>query len=243
VRSTGPDTGDDTAAEAEPGDEQGRPTALSLLKALGDNTRYAIYLELARSPVPLSTSDIADTLELHPNTVRPHLERMREVGLVDYETYSQGVGRPLHRYHLSSGAPSLGLEPPTFPLLARMLCQLAARAGVSADDAADIGREQGRVDGDAQRRRGLECVEALLERLAVLGFDPEPVADGLGTTIAFAHCPFADLAREHPEVVCHLHRGLVEGIAAAFADHDVAAFRTFTDRNACQVDLLPVAVT
>ena len=32
----------------------------TILKALGDNTRYAIYLELARSPLPLSTADIAD---------------------------------------------------------------------------------------------------------------------------------------------------------------------------------------
>ena len=56
---------------------------LDVLKALGDNTRYAIYLELARAPAPLSTADIAESLELHPNTVRPHLERMREVGLLD----------------------------------------------------------------------------------------------------------------------------------------------------------------
>ena len=241
-------TQDEERADGRRGDGTGdagpaRPTALSLLKALGDNTRYAIYLELARSPVPLSTSDIAETLDLHANTVRPHLERMREVGLVDYETYSQGVGRPMHRYHLSSGAPSLGLEPPTFPLLARMLVQLAARAGVSADDAAEIGRDQGRIDGVAQRARGLDCVSAMLDRLAVLGFDPEPVEDAIGTTVAFAHCPFADLARENPEVVCHLHRGLVEGLADAFEDHDVAAFRTFTDRNACQVDLVPVAVS
>ena len=38
------------------------PARLDLLKTLGDNTRYAIYLELARSPVPLSTADIAATL-------------------------------------------------------------------------------------------------------------------------------------------------------------------------------------
>ena len=56
---------------------------LDVLKALGDNTRYAIYLELARSPVPLATADVAEALGLHPNTVRPHLERMREVGLLD----------------------------------------------------------------------------------------------------------------------------------------------------------------
>src|SRR5436305_6329165 len=115
---------------------------LDLLKALGDNTRYAIYLELARSPRPLATADIADTLGLHPNTVRPHLERMRDVGLLDVEIDSRGsVGRPQHRYALAADAPSLGLEAPAFPLLARMLAQAAAAAGISPDDAAAAGAE------------------------------------------------------------------------------------------------------
>ena len=56
---------------------------LDLLKTLGDNTRYAIYLELARSPRPLATAAIAESLGLHANTVRPHLERMRDVLIVD----------------------------------------------------------------------------------------------------------------------------------------------------------------
>jgi hypothetical protein len=33
---------------------------LPVFKALGDNTRYAIYLELARSAVPLSTAEVAE---------------------------------------------------------------------------------------------------------------------------------------------------------------------------------------
>ena len=45
-----------------------------VLRVLGDNTRYAIYLELARSPRPLGTAEIAEMLGLHPNTVRPHLK-------------------------------------------------------------------------------------------------------------------------------------------------------------------------
>ena len=103
---------------------------LDLLKALGDNTRYAIYLELARSPQPLATADIAESLDLHPNTVRPHLERMREVGLLDVRTEARGgVGRPQHLYSLAPTAPSLGLEPPTFPMLARMLVRLAEATG------------------------------------------------------------------------------------------------------------------
>ena len=67
---------------------------LDVLKALGDNTRYAIYLELARSPLPLATAEIADTLDLHPNTVRPHLERMRDVGLLEVATRHPRRRRP-----------------------------------------------------------------------------------------------------------------------------------------------------
>jgi len=37
---------------------------LPVFKALGDNTRYAIYLELARASRPLSTADIADAIGL-----------------------------------------------------------------------------------------------------------------------------------------------------------------------------------
>src|SRR6266851_2218536 len=100
---------------------------LPVFKALGDNTRYAIYLELARSTGPLSTGDIAEVLDLHPNTVRPHLERMREVGLLEVDHDNRGtVGRPQHRYRLAADAPSLGLEPPAYPLLAGLLASVAS---------------------------------------------------------------------------------------------------------------------
>ncbi len=121
-----------------------RAPRLELLKALGDNTRYAIYLELARASAPLATAQIAEHLDLHPNTVRPHLERMREVGLLEVVTDARGaVGRPQHRYSLAPDAPALGFEPPAFPVLARMLLRLAATAGLPAGDAIDAGREQG----------------------------------------------------------------------------------------------------
>ena len=111
---------------------------------LGDNTRYAIYLELARSPRPLVTAEIAETLGLHPNTVRPHLDRMREVGLLEVTTDARGeVGRPQHRYSLAPDAPSLGLEPPTMPMLARMVLAMAHRLGASPADAVAVGEAEG----------------------------------------------------------------------------------------------------
>ena len=209
---------------------------LELLKALGDNTRYAIYLELARAPAPLATAQIADTLGLHPNTVRPHLERMRDLGLLEVVTDTQGaVGRPQHRYSLAPDAPSLGFEPPAFPVLARMLLRLAVTASVPAAEAIEAGREQG--SAAAAGRPASTCAEALTQELAALGFDPAAVVDDHGATIAFTRCPFRELAEANPELVCSLHRGLVEGFTDARGDGQVLAFHDLADRTPCQVEI------
>jgi len=224
-----------------------RAPRLDILKALGDNTRYAIYLELARSPLPLTTAEVADVLDLHVNTVRPHLERMRDVGLLAVDTEGRGgVGRPQHRYSLSADAPSLGLEPSPFPMLARTLLRAAAAAGVDPDEISAAGREQGGSDARRWSEDTL-CLDALILEQARLGFDPEVVEDERGATVAFAHCPFRELADAHPDLVCALHRGLVEGFvdrSAVVAEPGLAEpltvdrFHPLVDRVPCQVELV-----
>jgi len=211
---------------------------LDLLKALGDNTRYAIYLELARSPRPLATADISESLGLHPNTVRPHMERMREAGLLDVEVGGRGdVGRPQHRYSIAQDAPSLGLEPPTMPVLARMVLAMAARLQASADDAEAVGRVEGATRAHSYQQAP-STLEALVSDLDRLGFDPlvtDSPEDPDAAVIAFAHCPFADLAAQHPDLVCGLHRGLVAGFVAEMGDAEVSEFCTLTSRTPCRV--------
>ena len=105
---------------------------------------------------PLVTAEIAEMLGLHPNTVRPHLDRMREVGLLDVTTDARGeVGPPQHRYSLAADAPSLGLEPPTMPVLARMVLAMAERLDASPDDAVAVGEVEGAARAAALRRRPL----------------------------------------------------------------------------------------
>ena len=218
----------------------GAAQRLDVLKALGDNTRYAIYLELARSPMPLATSEIAESLGLHPNTVRPHLERMRDVGLLEVQAQSRGeVGRPQHRYSLAADAPSLGLEPPPMPILARMLLGVAAATGAGPEEAAEAGRLQGRAAAAEYETEGdgEACVAALVDELVELGFDPAIDETGEVTTVAFTRCPFAELAEAHPEIVCHLHRGIVEGFVAAAGGATVTEFGTLVDRLPCQVSV------
>ena len=216
------------------------PSRLEILKALGENTRYAIYLELARSPRPLATAEIAATLDLHPNTVRPHLERMREVGLLEQRVASDGgVGRPQHLYSLAADAPSLGLEPPAMPALARMLLTVAAEAGLDGTDAEAAGREEGARDA-ARFGEGSACIEALMTQLEYLGFDPEATGGPEGVTIAFTHCPFRELAEANPDLVCGLHRGMVGGFVEALGTGVMAAFRSLVDRTPCQTDVVEI---
>jgi predicted ArsR family transcriptional regulator len=223
-----------------------------VFRALGDRTRYTIYSEVASSPVPLSTSDLAEALHLHPNTVRPHLERLREIGLLEVESDSNGnVGRPQHRYMRSDRAPSLGLEPPAYPLLADLLAQLAAELAPCDDDVAEVGREWGRHEakadeGGAAPRAGAagtataesRCVAALVAELAELGFDPSTSCAEASTTVSFTRCPYRELAEAHPELVCCLHRGIVEGIVEQVGGASVASFATLADHNPCRVELV-----
>jgi predicted ArsR family transcriptional regulator len=218
-----------------------------VLRVLGDNTRYAIYLELARSPRPLVTAEIAEVLGLHPNTVRPHLDRMREVGLLEVTTDARGeVGRPQHRYSLAPDAPSLGLEAPTMPMLARMVLAMARRLGANPADAIAVGEAEGaaRATRYAAAPSALEALVADLDRL---GFDPvvsgdEDLDDAdadldapVRAVVGFANCPFADLARVHPDLVCALHRGLVTGFVAQMGDADVTEFCPLAHRTPCRV--------
>ncbi len=215
---------------------------LDLLKALGDNTRYAIYLEIARSASPLSTADISETLELHPNTVRPHLERMREVGLLESRPGATGaVGRPQKLYSVADDAPSLGLEPPVFMMMARMLIDVAHSAAVETEITLNAGRAEGRrrahapsqVDVPATR----DALESVVGMQADLGFDPAVMEGDDSATVAFTHCPFADLAAKNPEVVCTLHRGLVEGFLDEVGGTSLRDFNDVAHRYPCQMQI------
>lgn len=171
---------------------------------------------------------------------------MREVGLIEVETAHRGmVGRPQHLYSLAAGAPGLGLDPPAHTLLAGLLAAVAERVGTDPDDAAEIGRSWGMAKV-ARRTKSFTCLEQLVGELDHLGFEPAVeslVADDLAagdaalpaTRVAFLHCPFRELAEAYPELVCNVHRGIVEGIVERSGSGSVEAFSTLYDRDPCNV--------
>jgi predicted ArsR family transcriptional regulator len=219
--------------------------ALSVYKALGDDTRFAIYQELSLSPSPLSAAEIAEELGLHPNTIRPHLERMREAGVVEVETLRRGtVGRPQLRYSLAPGAPGPGLDPPAHTLLAGLLAALADQLGAEGDDATGLGRRWG-AEAVGRRQPSRGCLTALTAELDRLGFNPALTPAGTAdestggrVRVDFLHCPFRELAEAYPDLVCNLHRGIVEGFLDAAGEPGmVEAFNTLADRDPCNTTL------
>lgn len=222
---------------------------LPLFKVLGDDTRYAIHRRLAASTDPLTVAEISEAVGLHPNTVRPHLERMREVGLVEVsvDTSHRRVGRPQHRYSIAPDAPDLGLDTTAMPTLARLVLTLADRLGAADAEVEAVGRDEGR-----RRRRACSPpvaaspADVLLVDQVRLGFEPDrsTTADG-DTVVTFGRCPFGDLAEQHADIVCGLHRGLVEGFVEGFGEGSVDGsaetrlvdFHPLSDRAPCRATL------
>ena len=211
---------------------------LDLFKTLGDNTRYAIYLELIRAPSPVTTVEIAERIGLHPNTVRPHLDRMRDVGLIDVHVGGRGeIGRPQHHYSLTADAPSLGIEPAVMPILARMVLSMAQRLGADRHDARCVGIDEG-VRRSATFRDSPSSLEAFVNDHDRLGFDPIVIdADDprAVAVVAFANCPFGELAADHADLVCGLHHGMIDGFIDALGDTEVRQFFGAIDRTPCRV--------
>ena len=208
--------------------------SFAVLQALADETRYALYRELAASPRALGAPELAERLGLHANTVRMHLERMREAGLVEVEPVHRGtVGRPQHVYTLATGAPGLDFDPPAHAVLAALLAAMAERLGGDATDAEQTGQAWGRES--VRRTRNGTCVEVLVKQLTALGFDPAVEPDGDGTRISFLQCPFRDLAEAYPELVCNLHRGMCAGTLESAGGGNMEHFSTLYDHDPCHV--------
>jgi predicted ArsR family transcriptional regulator len=192
------------------------PAPIEVHKALADDTRYRLYRFLRLSGRSVSVRELSTRLSLHPNTLRPHLRRLEEAGLVASEARKvSAVGRPQVLYAATAREAREGRD---FRLLANILAGLTTsarqreRAAALARDwgAYLIGRSVPRPDA---RRPAGPNLAVLQEALSDAGFDPRFRRHGARTVeITLRECPFRDLLDEHRALVCAIHRGLLEGM-------------------------------
>ena len=192
------------------------PAPIEIHKALADDTRYRLYRYLRLSGRPVPVRELATRLGLHANTIRPHLRRLVDAGLVASVSRRgpSAVGRPQTVYTAVAMDNREGRD---YRLLADILATLMT--GTRARTGAEVlAREWGdylmsRHAPPPGARRPGPNLAALREALAEAGFDPRFRRRGnRSVEIALRGCPFRDLLEEHRELVCTVHRGLLEGM-------------------------------
>jgi predicted ArsR family transcriptional regulator len=165
--------------------------------ALASPTRRRVLDALRHSPIPLDASAVAGLLGLHVTTARFHLDQLTAAHLARRSTSAEHRrGRP--RVLFAPAGPVRNAD------AREQLIEVLASA-VREGEAMDAGR---RWADELRIPDASDPAAAVFDILDRLGFAPE--AEPAATTIRLRACPFRSAAREHPEVVCTVHRGMVE---------------------------------
>jgi predicted ArsR family transcriptional regulator len=196
--------------------------------ALASPARRQVLDALRRSSIPLDAQAIADELGLHITTARFHLEHLRDSGLVRRAPDAQKRrGRPRMLFTAVDGAGRSSQD---------QLIEALATAFADRDD--DGGRARAEEAGRSWGRRLMPAASedresALIEVLDDLGF--APARDG--EVVQLKACPFRDAARQHPDVICAAHQGLVQQILAGDAGSVHGRLLPFVQPDLCVVEL------
>jgi Predicted transcriptional regulator len=143
-------------------------------RALGSASRVAILRMVRAADAGLTASDVAERTGLHFSTVRAHLERLVDAGLLIKARASDGgPGRPAWRYRAAAPEPA----PAPYRTLAAALLEHLATAGGGVPVAAQAGQVWGgRLAAALSSPAG--PVEATVAVLSDLGFDPQVAPSG-----------------------------------------------------------------
>jgi len=193
-----------------------------LADVFGDPTRRGIYRHLRAAEGPLSASEVGGAFGLHRTVARAHLEKLKDLDLVECGTRRRaGGGRQAKTYVLSGERLEIMVPPRRYERLARLLLRLIDTS-LEPADAAATATELGRAYG-ADAALGLAGADAK----PPVSVSPEIVvgwmdAAGYGVSldaappgsvaIKVSNCVYSELAVEYPDLVCRFDCGLVCGM-------------------------------
>jgi predicted ArsR family transcriptional regulator len=194
------------------------PFAIAPDDVLAQPTRARLFGLLGELKRPAGTVELAEHLNLHPNGVRIHLERMERAGLVARARSRQARGRPRATWTRAAAPRPRGRPPPAYADLGRWLARAIAPGKNRLRDIESagcrIGRELAPQDASAPAEQRMH------DALVALGFQPKRETATAGTlSYRLCNCPYRDAARENPQVICTLHRGMTRGLLDAIDPH------------------------
>lgn len=200
--------------------------------------RRALLEAIRSAPDGLGIKDLAAATGVHENTVRFHLDRLLDEGVVESRPgHSGGPGRRPLVFHAHSDHPRENYE-----LIARVLIgQLVEQADERDEDPADLAREAGRTWGREWGEPGAlpqgwtAALDRLGRALAATGFAPEveSAVEDETARVRVNHCPFLALAQEDQAVPCGVHLGLMEGVLEGAGQSADVRLEPFATERTC----------
>jgi predicted ArsR family transcriptional regulator len=201
---------------------------LKTSKALGDETRLSIYHYLERPHKEnVSVRHLARHFKLHPNAIRQHLTKLEEAGLVSSESLKPtSSGRPQRVYKLKGPVHGAELLPRDYKLLCEMLLELMVTSKIPIQEIKSFGRKWGerlvktRLGKDREPFSPDEIARLLVGQFSGWGFEPKLA--GLSDRridIRLQNCIFREVVEFHPDLVCPLLHGVLEGMLSPLIGH------------------------
>ncbi len=209
-------------------------TVSAITNAFGDPTRRGIYLFAREHETGVTASQVAEQFGLHPNVARHHLDRLAAGGYLEVaveRAEGAGAGRPSKRYR---SVANVSIDVPVrsddlvLSLLGKALALLPSDQAEAM--AEQVGQEYGQamaagmsgLDVGAGQRSLRSAMQAVADALTAHGFAAHADQRNNQLRIVNNHCPFGDVAIEHP-VICAVDRGMVKGMLGALCgDTDVS---------------------
>ncbi len=209
-------------------------TVSAITNAFGDPTRRSIYLFAREHSEGVTASQVAEQFGLHPNVARHHLDRLAAGGYLEVaieRSEGAGAGRPSKRYrsvaNVSFDVP-VRSDDLVLSLLGKALALLPSEQAEAM--AEQVGQEYGQAmaaglsgpDVGVGQRSLRSAMQAVADALTAHGFAAHADQRNNQLRIVNNHCPFGNVAIEHP-VICAVDRGMVKGMLGALCgDTDVS---------------------
>lgn len=186
--------------------------------------------ELGSSRRCVTAATLAEVLNLHVTTTRFHLDQLVNGRILEASFIREGVGRPRKVYRLAQGAVRDTSDSQAIRMLTHLLAQsfgdAAAGELLTPFEAGRRWAEQHvstpDIEPAATPGAWLAKVGRLVDVLREWGYTPHLSTSDTGRTVELylAQCPFLDVARSHPTVVCGIHRGLIAGTLERLGERD-----------------------
>jgi predicted ArsR family transcriptional regulator len=199
--------------------------------------RQRVLQALRRAGRALGVQEVAELVGLHENSVRFHLDRLVTEGAATRGAEARTRrGRPRHTYAVTAEPGAHG-DHRDYRFLAEILAGAMASGPDPVSTAVSAGQRWGRYLAPEprpfQQTDEAAAMAEVVRIMAGIGFAPELAEhdpEAPGRELSLHHCPFLEVAGGHPEIVCSVHLGLIqgalEGLRAPVAATDLTPWAT-----------------